>query len=77
MVFVHCHAHRLTSACYYTAADLHSMVYETAKALYCNYGSPLLFHRCDRLACGDASDYNEGRRSAVAARMQNNKVVVE
>jgi len=30
MVPVHCHAYRLASACYYTAADLYSMVYETA-----------------------------------------------
>jgi len=32
LVSVHCHAHRLVSACYYPAADLYSMVYETAKA---------------------------------------------
>jgi len=38
------------SASYYTAADLCNMVYETAKTLYCNYGSVLLFLRCDRLA---------------------------
>jgi len=51
------------------------MVYETAKALQCNYGSVLLFHIAIGLP-GDASDDNEGKRSAVAARMQN-KVVVE
>jgi len=33
LVTVHCHAHHLASACYYTAADLYSMVYETAKTL--------------------------------------------
>jgi len=32
-VIVHCHAHRLTLACYYTAADLYSVVYESAKAV--------------------------------------------
>jgi len=32
MVSVHCHAQHLASACYYTAADLCSMVCETAKA---------------------------------------------
>jgi len=32
LVSVHCHAHRLVSACYYPAADLYSMVYGTAKA---------------------------------------------
>jgi len=30
---VHSHAHRFASASCYTAADLYSMVYETAKAL--------------------------------------------
>jgi len=30
MVSVHCHAHRLTSACYFPAADLYSMVYAVA-----------------------------------------------
>jgi len=49
-VSVHCHAHSLASVSYYTAADLYSMVYETAKALYCNYRRVLLFHHCDRLA---------------------------
>jgi len=33
LVSVHCHEHRLASASYNTAADLYSMVYETAKAL--------------------------------------------
>jgi len=33
MASVHCHEHRFASACYYTAADLCNMVYETAKAL--------------------------------------------
>ena len=52
LVSVHCHAHRLASASYSTAAGLYNMVYETAKALSCNYGSALLFHRCDRLGWG-------------------------
>jgi len=34
LVSVHCHAHRLASASYNTAADLYSMVCETAK--HCN-----------------------------------------
>jgi len=78
LVSVHCHAHRLASASYYTAADFYSMVYATAKALSCNYESVLLFHRCDRLAwrCNHASGYNENKRSVVAAPMQN-KVVAE
>ena len=50
LVSVHCHAHRRASASYCTAAYLYSMVYATAKALSCNYGNVLLFHRCDRLA---------------------------
>jgi len=33
MIFVHCHAHRLGSACYFSTADLYGMAYETAKAL--------------------------------------------
>jgi len=33
MVSVQCHAHRLASACYFPAAYLYNMVYETAKAL--------------------------------------------
>ena len=49
MVSVHCHEHRLVSACYYVAADMYSLVYETAKALSCNYRSVLMFHRCGRL----------------------------
>ena len=32
MVSVHCNAHRLASTCYYTAAELYSMLYETSKA---------------------------------------------
>jgi len=36
-------AYALASACYYTAADLCSMVYET-------YGIALLLHCCDRFA---------------------------
>ena len=73
-VTVHCHAHRLALDSYYTAAHLYSMVYETAKAFYCNYGSVLLFWRCDRLSL--AMHQTEDKTSAVAARMQN-KVVVE
>ena len=45
MVSVHCHVHRLASACYFPAAHLYSVVYETANALQCK------FHRCDRLSC--------------------------
>jgi len=33
LVSVQCHVLRLASASYYTAADLYSMVYETARAL--------------------------------------------
>jgi len=33
MVSVHCHEHRLASACHFPAADLYSMVNETAKAI--------------------------------------------
>jgi len=33
LVSAHCHAHRLASGCYYTAADLYSVVCETVKAL--------------------------------------------
>jgi len=50
LVSVHCNAHRLPSASYYTAADLYSVMYETAKALSCNCGNVLLFHRYHRLA---------------------------
>jgi len=32
LVSVHCHVHRHAFAFYYAAADLYSMVYETAKA---------------------------------------------
>jgi len=64
MVYVYCYAHRLASACCYTAADLYSMGYENVKALQCNNGTLLLFHRCDRLT-GDASDCIEDKRSAV------------
>jgi len=35
LISVLCHAHRLASASYYTAADLYNMVNETAKALSC------------------------------------------
>ena len=75
MVSVHCHVHRLASASHYTSVGLFSMVYETAKALSCNYGSVYCFTVAIGLP-GDASDYNEDKRSSVAARMQN-KVVVE
>ena len=50
LVSVHCHAHRLALASYNTVTDFYSMVYETAKVLPCDFGSVLLFHRCDRLA---------------------------
>ena len=50
LVSVHCHAHRLASASYYAVADLCSIMYETTKALSCNCGSVLLFHRYGRLA---------------------------
>jgi len=33
LVSVQCHAHGFVLASYYTAADLYSLVYETAKAL--------------------------------------------
>jgi len=49
-LYVHCHAHRLDSACYYTAADLYSMVYETAKALSMQLWKCFTFCRCDQLA---------------------------
>jgi len=61
MVSMHCQAHRLASACYYTAADLCSTLYEITKAIFCfsvEIGLP-----------DDASEY-EDRRSAVAAGMQ-------
>jgi len=32
LLTVHCHAHRLALASYYTAADLYCMIYETAEA---------------------------------------------
>ena len=75
MVSMHCQAHRLVSAFYYAAADLYSMVYETAKELSCNYGSVLLFHRCDRLSWRCVR-LQWRQKSAVAARMQN-KLAVE
>jgi len=34
LVAVHCHAHRLDPFCYFPAADLYSIVYETAKAFH-------------------------------------------
>jgi len=75
MVSVHCNAYRLTSTCYYTAAELYSMVYETAK----HFNAIMEVYYCFTVAIclpGDAKDYNEDKRSAVAARMQS-KVVVE
>jgi len=33
LVSMHCHAHRLASVSYYTAADSNSIMYETTKAL--------------------------------------------
>jgi len=50
LVSVHSPAHRFASDSHYTAADLSNMVYETAKALQCNYGSVLLFQRFNRFA---------------------------
>ena len=73
LVSVHCHAHRF-GLNYYTAADLYSMVYETAKALTQLWKCFTVFVAIGLPA--DASDHIEGKRSAVAARMQN-KVVVE
>jgi len=73
MVSVHCHEYRLASACYYTAADLYSMAYDTAKAL-----AIMKVFYCCTVAIGlpyDASNYNEDKRSAVAARMQSKAVV--
>jgi len=53
------------------------MLYENAKALHCKYERVLLFHRCDRLpGKWQCINYNEDKRSAIAARMQI-KVVVE
>ena len=74
IVSMHCHAHRLASASYYIATELYSMVYETAKGFKGNYGSVLLFHRCDRLAW--PPDYNKDKKSAVATRIQS-KLIVE
>jgi len=86
LVSVHCHAHRFASVSYYTAADLYNMLYETAKALSCNYGNVLLFHRFDQLAwrCIRLQRRKKHQTTmktissavAAAARMQN-KVVVE
>jgi len=69
MMSVHCHAHRLAPACYLPAADLYSMVHDTAKALFNAIFTVSIGLR------GDASDYNEDKRSAVAARMQSKGVV--
>ena len=70
LVSLHSHVHRFASASCYTATCVYSMVYETAKALQCNYGSDLLFHRCDRLAWRCIT-LQWRQRSAVAVRMQN------
>jgi len=71
-VSVHCHAHRFASAASYRLLPQICTVRRTKnvimKVFYCftvAIGLP-----------GNASDYNEDKRSAVAARMQN-KVVVE
>jgi len=50
------------------------MVYETAKALQCNLRSACCFDVAIGLP-GDVSNYNEDKRWAVAARMQNKAVV--
>ena len=67
LVSVHCHTHRLASACYYSILPQICTVWCTKlqKLFNAIIGLP-----------GDASDYNEDKRSAVAARMQN-KVLVE
>ena len=55
LVSAHCHAHHFASAPYCTAADLYSMVYETAKALSCNYG--VFYYLTVSIGLpGDASD---------------------
>jgi len=59
----------LTSACWYTAADLYSE--RKCESTLMQLWKCLLFHDFDRLA-GDESDYNEDKRSEVATHMQNN-----
>jgi len=69
----HCHVHRLASAWCYVSADLYS-VRKCENTLI-----KLLVFYCFTVAIGltgEASDSNEDKRLAVAARMQN-KVVVE
>jgi len=69
MVSVHCRAHRLASACYFPAEVSTVWCMKLRKHFNENFtvsiGLP-----------GDASDYNEDKKSTVAARMQS-KVVVE
>jgi len=74
LVTVHCHAHRLALASYYTAADLYSVV-RTKLQIQFNAIMEVFFDVAIGWP-GDASNYNEDKRLAVAARMQN-KVVVE
>jgi len=75
MVSLHCHAHRLASAYYCTAADLSRWCVKLQK----HFNAIMEVFYCFTVAIrlpGDASDYNENKTSAVAARMQN-KMVVE
>jgi len=68
---------RTTSAVYYTAADLYSSLWDTK--LRKHFTAIVEVFYCETVSIGlpgDVSDYNEDKRSAVAARMQN-KVVVE
>ena len=77
LVSVHCHAHRLASASYCTAAVQVCTVWCTKLRKHIHAITEVLY--CFTVAIslpGYASDNNEDKRSAVAAHMQN-KVVVE
>jgi len=70
-----CIVMRTALAYCYTAADLYSMVYETSK----HFNATMEVFYCFTVSIGlpgDASDYNEDKMSAVAARIQNKVVVV-
>ena len=75
LVTVHCHAHRLALASCYTAADLYSIV-RTKLQKHFNAFMEVFFDVAIGWP-GDASNYNEDKRLAVAARMQNKVVVSE
>jgi len=75
---VHC-GHRLASASYYTAADLYSTVCKTVKTLCKKITAIMEVFYCFTVAIGlpgDASSYNQDKKSTVAMRIQN-KVVIE